>query len=114
MEEMRWELQWGSELLRPLQASGVVMVWSWSQPPLCSCFSPARGSRATESPCSRAEGSLLGVANDVTGHEQRREEEGGVHGLTDTSPEAGQTTANDPLCPSMGNPQSPLCVHLPP
>lgn len=39
-----------------------------------------QGSRSTESPCSGAEGSLLGAASDVTGHEQRREEEGGVHG----------------------------------
>lgn len=34
--------------------------------------------------------------------------------LTDTSPEAGQTTASDPLCPPRGSPQSPPCVHLPP
>lgn len=78
-------LQWeGLSLLRgrprPLQAPGVVMVWSREQPPLCKCVSPTRGSRATESPCSGAEGSLLGAAGDVTGHEQRREEEGGVHG----------------------------------
>lgn len=34
--------------------------------------------------------------------------------LTDTSPEAGQTTASDPLCPPRGSPQSPPHVHLPP
>lgn len=67
-------------LLRPLLAPGMLVVWSWGQLLLCSCFSPARGSRATGSPSSGAEGSLLGAAGDVTGHEQRREEEGGVHG----------------------------------
>ena len=39
-----------------------------------------QGSRDTESLCSGAEGSLLGAASAVTGHDQRREEEGGVHG----------------------------------
>lgn len=67
----------------PEVAGGLLLY----QPPLCCCFSPARGSRATQSLCSGAEGSLLGVASDVTGHEQRRREV--CMGLADIGPEAG-------------------------
>lgn len=110
---MRWDLQ--GEVLSLLcrcppgsrGGGGLVLVTASTLLLSQSC----QGSRGTESRCSGAEGSLLGAASDVTGHEQRRREV--CMGLTDTSPEAGQTTASDPLCPSMGSHQSLFCVQLP-
>lgn len=39
-----------------------------------------QGVRSCREPVLRAEDSLLGVARDVIGPDQRREEEGGMHG----------------------------------
>lgn len=110
VDERRWGLQ--REVSGSCAGS---RGWWWSGLMIVStllCFCPARGSRATQSLCSGTEGSLLGVASDVTGHEQRRRRREVCMGLADIGPEAGQPTTSDPLCPSVGL-QSPPCVHLP-